>query len=236
MSMLHSISLFALSQRRTKPTPLDFEHMLEQNQISLGELEDEMRRHPSRAVLQLPPPTPPPPPEPDLTILLGQELDGSQDPRCKLYSHLPPFPSLHTYHETPVYSQRPTDPKQIREKATAEARLAEVALRKLLAVSTTRKDLAQDENAKVGWKRRQRQDEWNKAFQGLNQDGFGMPQQRKVNGTSQEVASLSSIMDDPIPPGPQKMKENEGFLEVIVNADSQYWRKGKQARKRSQAA
>ncbi|KAF8539372.1 transcription factor TFIID complex subunit 8 C-term-domain-containing protein [Trichophaea hybrida] len=149
--MLQTVGLFALAQRRTKPTVLDFEEMLRQNHIGLHGLEDELKRIPSiTPSVPLPPPSPPPPSPPDLTKLLGEELGGSQDQRYRIYEHLPPFPSRHTYQETPVFSERPTDPRLIREKATAESRLAEQALRKLLAVSATRKDTVQDSDQGVG--------------------------------------------------------------------------------------
>lgn len=54
-------------------------------------------------------------------------------------AHHPPFPSRHTYLATPVFTQRPTDPRLIRERATEEARLAEGALRKFLAVGAKKR-------------------------------------------------------------------------------------------------
>jgi transcription initiation factor TFIID subunit 8 len=214
---------------------LDFEAMLEQHDISLSALEDEMLRMPSKPPAAMPTDTAALPPEPDLSALLGLELDGSLDTRCRLYDHLPPFPSRHTYQQTPVFSERPTDPRMIREKATAEARLAEAALRKLLAVSAgpPRKETA----AQVGRKRKQRHEEWKKAFEGLSGgDGFA----RGSNNNNNGVESLSSIMNDPIPnasaSSSNKTKENDVYLEVVVNADSQFWRKGAGNAKRAQTA
>ncbi|KAA8913742.1 transcription factor TFIID complex subunit 8 C-term-domain-containing protein [Sphaerosporella brunnea] len=232
-NMLQTIALFAYAQRRTKPNVLDFEAMLQHSHIDLASLEDEMRRMPNKApAISLPPPSAPPPPDPDLSELLGPELDGSRDLRCRVYDHLPPFPSRHTYQDTPVFSERPTDPRLIREKATAEARLAEVALRKLLAVSATRTDAAQFGGAQQGKKRKQRHEEWRKAYEGLNKGGFGHDSDRVNGHPLAEVESLSSIMNDPVPNAPSKVKENDEYLEVVVNSDSQFWRKGKSNAKR----
>jgi len=229
--MLQTVGLFALAQRRTKPTVLDFEEMLRQSNISLNGLEDELKRMPSiTPSVPLPPPSPPLPPHPDLTELLGEELGGSRDQRCRIYEHLPSFPSRHTYQATPLFSERPTDPRLIREKATAESRLAEQALRKLLAVSATRKDTVQDSDQKIEKKRKGIHLQWKKAFEGLDHTKG----RKKVNG-HQEVESLSSIMNDSAPGITNKKPVEDGYLEVIVNSDSQFWRKGKATTKRIQA-
>ncbi|KAL2312814.1 hypothetical protein POMI540_3709 [Schizosaccharomyces pombe] len=69
--------------------------------------------------------------------LLGS-LAVSQNRPAYVVNHLPPFPASHTYMATPVYPVRPTSPKQIRELATQESRLAEHALRKILNVNQPR--------------------------------------------------------------------------------------------------
>ncbi|KAI5812371.1 transcription factor TFIID complex subunit 8 C-term-domain-containing protein [Pyronema omphalodes] len=227
LQMLQTIGLFAIAQRRTKPTVLDFEEMLRQNHISLSGLEDEMQRMPSKATVDsLPPPSPPPLPEPDLSELLGAELDGSRDNRCQIYDHLPPFPSRHTYQETPVFSERPTDPRMIREKATAESRLAEQALRKLLAVSATKKDATKETDQRLGKKRKDRHERWNKAFEGLEKG------RKDVNGYS-DGGGLNGMRNELATTNPTKKQDEDGYLEVIVNADSQFWRKSKGTSKRA---
>lgn len=206
--------------------------MLLQNHISLAGLDDEMERMPSKASsFPLPPPSPPPPPDPDLSELLGPELDGSQDPRCHIHENLPPFPSRHTYQNTPVMPDRPDDPRMIREMATAEARLAEQALRKLLAVTATRKETVQNSNQRIGKKRMEREDEWKRAFDGLSQDTFG----KRVPGTkvNGHIESLGSIMNDPVPVSGSKKQDDDGYLEVVVNADNQFWRQGGKGTKRT---
>ena len=234
--MLHTVGLFALAQRRTRPTVQDFEEMLARNHISLGALEDERERVPSTAPsFPLPPPSPPPPPPPDLSELLGPELDGSQDPRCRIHDNLPPFPSRHTYQSTPVMPDRPDDPRLIREMATAEARLAEQALRKLLAVTATKKETVYNIDQRVSKKRKEREDEWSKAFDGLSQDSFGKrAPTARINGNG-GVESMGSIMDDPVPVNGGKKPDEEAYLEVVVNSDTQFWRQGGKGSKRTRA-
>lgn len=230
LQMLHTVQLFAHAQRRTRPTVLDFQDMLTHSHISLLSLEDELNRTPSNTHTFIPlPPGPPPPPEPDLSLLLGPELEGGEKDKKKyVYDHLPPFPSKHTYMETPVFTQRPTEPRMIRERATEEARLAENALRKLLAVSAASKDLEKAQGGiSVGDKRKARDEAWMKAFEGLHppSEKIGKP-----NGfTPGDTKKL----------GKDKAVDGEGetgYLEVIVNADSQFWRKGSSNAKRRQTA
>ena len=232
--MVQTVGLFALAQRRTRPTVLDFDEMLRHNHIDLAALEAELMRAPSRTpAVVLPPPSPPPSPELDLAELLGPELDGARDQRRQqLYEHLPPFPSRHTYQETPVFPERTTDPRLIREMATAESRLAEQALRKLLAVSGSRKEEAvrgggRDQGAKSGESHHQ----WQRAFEGLQQ----AKEWNTVNGHP-EVESLSSIMNDTLPSIPSKRQNEDGYLEVVVNSDSQFWRRGKAVTKRARTS
>lgn len=206
--------------------------MLTHSHIPLSSLEDELKRVPSKShTLIPPPPSPPPPPAPDLSSLLGPELEGGErDKRRYVYDHLPPFPSKHTYMETPVFTERPTEPRMIRERATEEARLAENALRKLLAVSAASKDLEKSQGgAAVGNKRKVRDEAWMKAFEGLNPPGGGAG---KTNGVVPGVLDGKGS-------GKGKAVEGEGeagYLEVIVNADSQFWRKGSNAKRRRATA
>lgn len=203
--------------------------MLTHSHISLSSLEDELKRIPSKTHSLVPlPPSPPPPPEPDLSSLLGPELEGGErDKKKYVYDHLPPFPSKHTYKVTPVFTERPTEPRMIRERATEEARLAENALRKLLAVSAASKDLEKSQSsAAVGNKRKARDEAWMKAFEGLHSPG-------EKTGKSNGV--VPGALGDDKGSGKGKAVEGEGeagYLEVIVNADSQFWRKGSSNKRR----
>lgn len=106
----------------------------------------------------------------------------------------------------------------IRERATEEARLAENALRKLLAVSAASKDLENEQGAQtVGDKRKLRDEAWKRAFEGLGQGG-GEGDVVKVNGVGKGAG-----------------EGDAGYMEVVVNADSQFWRKGSSNGKRRRA-
>lgn len=202
--------------------------MLTHSHISLLSLEDELNRTPSNTHTFVPlPPGPPPPPEPNLSLLLGPELEGGEKKKY-VYDHLPPFPSKHTYMETPVFTQRPTEPRMIRERATEEARLAENALRKLLAVSAASKDLEKAQGGvSVGDKRKARDEAWMKAFEGLHPPGEKIG---KPNGFA--PGDTKKLGKDKAGDG----EGETGYLEVIVNADSQFWRKGSSNAKRRQTA
>ncbi|CUS06734.1 unnamed protein product [Tuber aestivum] len=258
LRMLHVITLLATSQRRTKPTVVDFEDMLQHMGITVSSLESEMLRMPSKThAFVLPPITPPSPPTPDLTALLGPELaDTELQKRSALEDFFPPLPSKHTYKATPLFTERPTEPRVIRERATEEARLAENALRKLLAVSAHAKNNARIRgDVAVSTKRRDRDEAWREAFDesGHEQSGGGSAG-AKVNGTGAikikteptdsfgvfaNADALAGVSDHPVTgvgagsaggggEGAGGDKEGDAaYLEVIVNAESRYWRKGR---------
>lgn len=126
-----------LSARRIAPIPLDFESAI--RCLNLPWPDDQLRPYTTQPTIN-PPLLPTPPPEDEFhrefqlpTSLLGPGLDGRADQRKDRYipSHLPPFPSQHTYKDTPVYASREVDPRRIRELATEEGKLGEEALRKL---------------------------------------------------------------------------------------------------------
>ncbi|KAH0615296.1 uncharacterized protein H6S33_000932 [Morchella sextelata] len=165
LQMLHTIQLFSHAGRRTRPTVFDFQDMLTAHHLPLSTLEPELHRFPPTPSTPHPrAPSPPPPPPPDLTQLLGPSLAGA--PRD---DHLPPYPSRHTYLSTPVYTARPVSPRQIRERATEEARLAENALRKLLAVGAGAGGVV--EEGVVGGGRRERDEAWRRAWEGVKGGG-----------------------------------------------------------------
>ena len=126
-----------LSARRTVPIPTDFEFAIKC--LDLPWPDDELKPYTLRPAIN-PSLLPTPPPEDAFhrqfqlpTSLLGPGLDGRADKRKDRYipSHLPPFPSQHTYKDTPVFPVREVDLRRIRELATEEGKLGEEALRKL---------------------------------------------------------------------------------------------------------
>jgi transcription initiation factor TFIID subunit 8 len=128
-----------LSARRSQPIPVDFEYALRHEGLTASLLKPHLKTPISTAKLQ--PVFLPPPPAQEIihrpvAKLLGKELDGDSDKRTKAYipKKFPSFPSKHTYKSTEVKSDRETDPRKIREKATEEARHGEEALRRLVKV------------------------------------------------------------------------------------------------------
>ena len=126
-----------LSARRTAPIPTDFESAM--RRLDLPWPADQLKPFATQPTIN-PPLLPTPPPEDEFhresqlpTSLLELSPDGNADKRKDHYipSHLPPFPSQHTYKDTPVFPIREIDPRRIRELATEEGKLGEEALRKL---------------------------------------------------------------------------------------------------------
>ena len=243
LNMMREIQRFAHAQRRTRPTVVDFQQMLLQKNISINDLDDEMQRVPSTPPIPLPPPPPIAPEERDflgnpamVRDLLGVELDGGADSRLYIPDHLPLFPSKHTYLTTPVFTERPQEPRVIREMATQEAMLAESALRKILAAAAggnnRRKLLKEDMEREVDndtvvvvtpsvLKKKRRDEIWESTFNAIKASEEA--EARLVNGGGDHFFAGGGGG------GRGKGKETVDanvWLEVIVNSDSQYWRGG----------
>ncbi len=126
-----------LACRRTVPIPTDFESAMKH--LDLPWPHDQLK--PFTKKPQVNPPLLPTPPPEDVfhrehqlpSAMLGPGLDGRADKKKDHYipSHFPPFPSQHTYKDTPVFPDREVDPRRIRELATEEGKQGEEALRKL---------------------------------------------------------------------------------------------------------
>ena len=238
LNMMREIQRFAHAQRRTRPTVVDFQQMLLQKNISINDLDDEMRRIPF---------TPPIPPlisqeekdfvENPATVrhLLGVKLDGGADHRPYIPDHLPPFPSKHTYLTTPVFTKCPSEPRVIREMATQEAMLAESALRKILAAaaggSNKRKAPKEDvegegeeENkivvavAPSVLKKKKRDEIWENTFNAIKTSEE--VEVKLVNGGGDYFFGSGGRTAGK---GKEAVDANV-WLEVIVNSDRQYWR------------
>ncbi|KAI9735960.1 MAG: hypothetical protein M1834_001426 [Cirrosporium novae-zelandiae] len=138
--MVAAIRRSMLSCRRTQPTPQDFEQALSFMHVSTSALIPHLQ----------------PPVSPDVSQVLSLDLKSSDDfprlprlpflrpdltgntdrsQRSYIPQHFPSFPSRHTYKETPDFPNREDDPRKVRERATAEGRLGEEALRKLVAAN-----------------------------------------------------------------------------------------------------
>lgn len=145
-----------LAARRTAPIPTDFEYAM--SCLDLTRPNDQLEPFRTKPPIN-PPLLPTPPPEDEFhrefqlpRSILGPELDGEAEKQKEKYipSHLPPFPSQHTYKDTPVFPTREVDPRKIRELATEEGKLGEEALRKLAGAVKAEKTISTTPQSRQG--------------------------------------------------------------------------------------
>ncbi|KAF8475856.1 transcription factor TFIID complex subunit 8 C-term-domain-containing protein [Kalaharituber pfeilii] len=244
LSMLERVARFAHAQRRTRPTVVDFQQMLIQSGITISSLLDETRRVPSTQPVPLDLPGPQSAEELEMSSqlntlrgLLGAELDGASDSRPYIPDHLPPFPSKHTYLSTPVFTERPREPRVIREMATQEALLAENALRKILAAAasaSTRRtanrvvieggesDRGALSTSPTVIKRKNRDEVWEQAFNAVK--ASEEVEAKMVNGVGGADLTVNKAAGKSKDAG--HGVDSNVWLEVTVNSDRQYWRSG----------
>jgi transcription initiation factor TFIID subunit 8 len=201
MRFLSLVTAAMRTARRTLPTPLDFEYAFRHEGLTARLLEPHLK----------PPVTPP-------TIrreanqvaaevhvyqpsskLIGDDLSGDSEKRSRAYipKQFPSFPSKHTYKFTEVKTERETDPRKIREKATEEARHGEEALRRLVKVGKDHAGVHHDGNTLTG--RHLRDQLWEDALRDLTLSAV----QSKVSAT----------------------KDGDEEQSVFVNAAKRYGRK-----------
>ncbi|KAL2404891.1 hypothetical protein ABEF93_008121 [Exophiala dermatitidis] len=137
MKFLSRVRRSMQAARRSVPIATDFETAIDVLQVPRPD--DQLEPYKTSPRIN-PPLLPTPPPEDEFhntvelpPAFLGPELDGhGQLHRFSFNTKgLPELPSAHTYKNTPVYPQRETDTRKIRELATQEGKLGEQALRKL---------------------------------------------------------------------------------------------------------
>ncbi|KAG9768183.1 hypothetical protein KCU88_g7259, partial [Aureobasidium melanogenum] len=137
MKFLSRVRRSMQAARRTVPIATDFETAIDVLQVPRPD--DQLEPYKTEPRIN-PPLLPTPPPEDEFhntvelpPAFLGPELDGHGQLHRFTFNTkgLPELPSAHTYKNTPVYPQRETDTRKIRELATQEGKLGEQALRKL---------------------------------------------------------------------------------------------------------
>ncbi|ODQ54973.1 hypothetical protein SAICODRAFT_69616 [Saitoella complicata NRRL Y-17804] len=145
LSILDQTMRITNHTRRQRPTLADLERGLRSLGILPSFLEDEL----------LAPPIPPLP-------LLAQDNTEPFEPERQMLRDpvpvqrgqevpdwMPAYPSAHTYLQTPIYPERVTDPRVIREKVSQEARIAEDALRRLIRETNQKPDMNGAEGVEV---------------------------------------------------------------------------------------
>jgi transcription initiation factor TFIID subunit 8 len=190
-----------LSARRSQPIPLDFEYALRYEGLTSRLLKPHLKT--AIPASKLKPEFLPVPIEEHIyrpaTGLLGEELSGESEKRTKSYipRQFPAFPSKHTYKSTEVKSERETDPRKIREKATEEARHGEEALRRLVKVGKDHRSTSRAGD--IATRLRTRHQMWEEAMEELS---ISNPQARSLSG-----------------------KEGDDEQSILVNAAKQYGRR-----------
>lgn len=137
LNFLHYARTSMATNRRTKPTAVDFASALAlmPNASSASLLKPQLELPIPELISypSIPEPDPPPPPAPDFSALL-QPLVNNETPHY-IPSFFPKLPPDHAWKHTAVYARREKDARRMREKATEEGILAEQALRKLAAAA-----------------------------------------------------------------------------------------------------
>ncbi|KAI0549827.1 hypothetical protein F4679DRAFT_227426 [Xylaria curta] len=144
---IHQLKKAAHAARRNDTIPTDFEAVLRQHNLPLSSLKPHLKNPISKELLE---PTFYDPITENTAYLektppvLGDELDGryEKEERAWIPKHFPSFPSKHTYRYTPAEPPTKNTEKK-RAEALADARKAEMALRRIdrAAKMTRQKEL-----------------------------------------------------------------------------------------------
>ena len=210
-----------LSCRRIQPIPQDFENALKRHHLRV----DDLRPYLSHAPTTEPDIQPSKPDEErplrDLPFL-GPQLNGEEDRVRRPYipTHLPQFPSQHTYRHTPVLTEREQDPRRIRERATEDGQHGEDALRKLARAAFNDDQLRSVGQDKKPWGRRT--ETMDSMFEDTVKELAGKMQMQTaaVPGSGSSLVIEPGQGDASALTGPTKIE-----LPPIVNCEKDYWRR-----------
>lgn len=220
---LSSVRQSMLSCRRRQPIPQDFTYALTQHQLTVSSLIPHLQPPVPTSLSQicLEASNQATLPTPDDLPFLGPELSGASDKEQRSYipAHFPPFPSKHTYKATPEFTERETDPRTVRERATEEGRLGEEALRRLIGAGKAgdNQHNPRTRGKGAGGPRQKLDDKWLQAMQAVTEQEERRGDELKIDAGHQtrEVTSESY--------GPRNALEK---LELgsLVNWEKGYWR------------
>ncbi|RAO73250.1 uncharacterized protein BHQ10_009262 [Talaromyces amestolkiae] len=217
-----------IAGRRIQPIPQDFEFALQQAYVGTEELEPYIKA--TKAEKIIPTLLPSPPPEEDEDVfgafsdipVLGKELSGEDERQRTSYipAHFPHFPSKHTYRFTPVYTERETDPRRIRELGMEDSRHGEEALRKLARAAfkdTHATGTGKSEKRLWGRKAESAETMFEKTIRGLNK--------RKPITAAAAAEGQQSIDSQGAAQKDAKFSLSNLDLAPIVNCERSFWRK-----------
>ncbi|KAI1126614.1 hypothetical protein F5Y10DRAFT_209405 [Nemania abortiva] len=189
---IEQLKRVAHAARRSDPIPTDYEAILRYHNLPLCSLKPHLKNPVSKKLLE---PTFYDPIIENTTYLestppvLGDELDGryEKEERAWIPKHFPSFPSKHTYRYTPAEPPAKNTEKK-RTEALADARKAEMALRRIdrAAKLTRQKELKEVAHRNALTK--QRHDAWEGLMKSL------LPRSRTADGAT-EVADHSTIVN-----------------------------------------
>ncbi|KAI1290620.1 WD40-repeat-containing domain protein [Xylaria venustula] len=189
---IYQLKRVAQAARRSEPIPTDYEAILRYHNLPLSSLKPHLKNPVSKHLLE---PTFYDPIIENTTYLqstppvLGDELDGKyeKEERAWIPKHFPSFPSKHTYRYTPAEVPVKATPKK-RAEALADAKKAEMALRRIdrAAKITRQKELK--ERAQRNVLAKQRHEAWESLIQSV------LPTSRTADKAT-DVADNSTIVN-----------------------------------------
>lgn len=232
------------ASRRIQPIPQDFEFALRRAFVGTDELLPHIKPFDAAATEKDVQPTllPSPPPEEDDLFnafngmpVLSKDLSGEDERQRTSYipAHFPHFPSKHTYRFTPVYTERETDPRKIRELAMEDSRYGEESLRKLARAAfkdTHAAGTGKGEKRLWGRKHESTESMFEKTIRGLmkrSQKPATVPadgqQPSDAQGAAAATAAAAAAQKE------NKISMASLDLAPIVNCERDFWRKSKSA-------
>lgn len=218
------------SSRRTQPIPQDFELALKRLRLRIDDLHPYLKSQPPREPAAPLLPSPPPEDEGVRRFPFLSSLSGEDDRATRSYipKNFPDFPSKHTYSATAVFTERESDTRKIRERATEDGRHGEEALRKLARAAFRDNQVGSMGNKKL-WGRRMESMEgmFEKTVKGLMKKA-----QKDSLASSNVPGALNVTMDVDSAPDPadadSKTRSRISLnleLGPIVNCERDFWRR-----------
>ncbi|KAI0813461.1 hypothetical protein GGR55DRAFT_579530 [Xylaria sp. FL0064] len=189
---IHQLKRVAHAARRSDPIPTDYEAILRHHNLPLSSLKPHLKNPLPKQLLE---PSFYDPIVENTTYLqstppvLGDELDGryEKEERVWIPKHFPSFPSKHTYRYTPAELPAKATPKK-RAEALADARKAEVALRRINRAAKITRQKEIKERAQRNALAKQRHEAWESLIQSV------LPKSGTADGAT-EVADNSTIVN-----------------------------------------
>ncbi|WPH01247.1 Hypothetical protein R9X50_00408400 [Acrodontium crateriforme] len=223
LKLLSYVRVSMMTSRRTTPTAQDFSIALAQipNAQTASLLKPQLKFSIPEDVAcpSISEPEPPMPAAPDFTRLLAPLMDDQ--PPNYIPKHFPRLPPKHAWLQTPVFAERETDARKMREKATQEGMMAEQALRKLAAAAKSgalkaekRRTNALSGPGKARGRKARQVEKAEDIFSDVLKEVGGSEDVEEAN-----MLNPAETVDSGVDPG---MPEG-----VVVNYDMGHWRRGR---------